>query len=114
MAKKTSGPTNEPRSQSDVIRELLGRGMTSPAEVVKTAQAEFGVKVTPNYVSILKNKKRGKGRKKRVIVKGTKTVRATVRTAPASSELSLENLALKFALKAGSVEAAISALQKLA
>lgn len=114
MAKNTSGPADASRTQTDIIRELLERGITTPADVVRAAKAEFGVKVTPNYVSILKSGKRKKGGKKRVIVKGGRTVRAAVRSAPAGSELSLENLALKFALKAGSIEAAIAALQKLA
>jgi hypothetical protein len=115
MAKKTTELPAGPKSKTDVVRELLAKGITAPKDIAAAAKSEFGVEITPGYASIIKGglKKRKGG--KRAIAKGGRVVHAATKTKPnsASPDLSLENLALRFALKAGSVDAAIAALEKL-
>jgi hypothetical protein len=84
---------------------------TTPKDISAAARSKYGAEVTPGYASIIKGSlKKRKGGKK-AVVKGRRVVRAAAKSEP--SDLSLENLALRFALKAGSVEAAIAALEKL-
>lgn len=113
MAKKTL--PDGLKSKTDIVRELLAKGVTTPKDISAAAQSEYGVEVTPGYASIIKGSlKKRKGGKK-AVVKGRRVVRASAKASAngASSDLSLENLALRFALRAGSVDAAIAALKKL-
>lgn len=114
-ASPASGLPVELKSKSDTVRELLAGGLESPKEIVAAAK-KLGVLVTSNHVSMIKgNLKKAGGKKKRAAPAGTAApvaVAAPSTTAPASN-LELENAALKLALKAGSVQAAIQALGQL-
>jgi hypothetical protein len=115
MAKKTAELPDALKSKTDVVKELLAKGVTAPKDIAAAAKSEFGVEVTPGYASIIKGSlKKRKGGKK-TAAKGRNVVRASAKASSngESSDLSLENLALRFALKAGSVDAAIAALEKL-
>jgi hypothetical protein len=87
----------------------------TPKDISVAASFEYGVEVTPGYASIIKGSlKKRKGGKK-AVVKGRRVVRAAAKASSngGAADFSLENLALRFALKAGSVDAAIAALEKL-
>jgi hypothetical protein len=119
MAKKTT--TEVPagmKSKTEIVKELLAKGVESPKDISAAAQTEYKMDIAPSYASIIKSQlKKGKGKGKRV--KGKRGV--TARTAKVASgnehgngdDFALENLALRFALKAGSIESAIAALEKL-
>lgn len=113
MAKKSeqaSGVT----SKTQAVKELLAGGLERPMEISAKAKAQYGLDIPPNYVSMIKSGlKKGKGKKRRA-VKGNKMVAVAARQPrDHSGDLSLENLALRFALRAGSIDRAISALDKL-
>ena len=113
MAKKTEqSPAG--KSKTGVVKELLASGLKRPMDISAQAKAQYGMEIAPNYVSMIKSGlKKSKG--KRRAVKGDKMVAVASRK-PArdhSGDLSLENLALRFALKAGSIDAAVNALEKL-
>ena len=91
-------------------------GLTSPKEIAAAAK-KMGVMITPGHVSMIKGnlKKAGGKRKKklrRALRVATVAVAAARVTGPAT-DLELENAALKLALKAGSVQAAMQALGRL-
>lgn len=100
-------------SKAELIRELLASGLDSPIEVAEAARA-MGVMVAANQVSMIKNSPNLTGTRPRKPTKraGLMSKAASV-TAGGDSALALENAALKLALKAGSVEAAIKALGRL-
>lgn len=106
------------KSKTEVVRELMATGLSSPTEIAAAAK-KLGVTVAPNYVSMIKTngkkaggKKKVAGKRKMVRASGSVAV-AAARATGAASDLELENAALKLALKAGSVEAAIRALGRL-
>lgn len=106
------------KSKTDVVKELMATGLESPTEIAAAAK-KLGVTVTPNYVSMIKTngkkaggKKKAAGKRKMVRSSGSVAVSAA-RATGSASDLELENAALKLALKAGSVEAAIQALGRL-
>jgi hypothetical protein len=112
MAKKAT--TESGKSKTDIVKELLAKGVESPKDISAAAQTEYKVDIAPQYVSIIKSSlKKGKGKK----VKGKRGVVARAKAAPVvhanGDDFALENLALRFALKAGSVDSAIAALEKL-
>lgn len=102
----------ELKSKAQVVRELLSTGMQGPTEISKAAR-KLGHVITPSHVSMIKSNDKKLGRKK-----GRRPAAASGRpaasNAPGSaSNLELENAALKLALKAGSVQAALQALGRL-
>src|SRR5688572_26581003 len=111
MAKKADVPANPEagvpqvmQSKTAIVLSLLQGGLSSPKEISEAAK-KLGVDVTPNYVSMIKGKKgaKKKGRgKKRIVSSSGEAVTAQPKPASQGSTLSLENLALRFALKAGS------------
>ena len=109
------------KSKIDVVKELIAGGLNSPAEIVVAAK-KLGHKISSGYVSMIKSKM-GSGGKKQKRAARTQIVGTTsaARVVPgneagngrAGANLEMENLALRFALRAGSVDAAIAALEKL-
>lgn len=123
-AVSASGLPTEQKSKTDVVRELMASGLDMPKEIAAAAK-KLGVLITPNHVSMIKGKLRKAGAKTKkartavsaapmagAAAKSPVVVAAARVTAPASN-LELENAALKLALKAGSVQAAIQALGRL-
>jgi arginine repressor len=95
-----------PKSKMQVVKEIVAKGITKNADIIAAAK-EQGVSLTPGTVANYKHhlgaskpRKRGrrKGAKKSV---KAKVVRATPMAV--SSDLELENLALRLIIKAGSV-----------
>lgn len=94
-----------PKSKMQVVREILAKGITKNAEIVAAAK-EQGVSLTPgtvanykHHLGASKSRKRGRrrGAKKSVSAKLVRTA-----AAPATSDLELENLALRLIIRAGS------------
>lgn len=115
MAKKAAAASGEStKSKADVIREFLAQGMKSPAQIAAAAK-EVGFEISPNHVSMVKSSLKKAKRAKRRLVRasGDMQTAAVKGRRAAETDLSLENLALRFALQAGSVQAAIASLQKL-
>jgi hypothetical protein len=46
MAKKAELPDGL-KSKTDIVRELLAKGITAPKDISAAAQSEYGVEVTP-------------------------------------------------------------------
>ena len=114
MAKKAE-QSGAAKSKTEVVKELLAKGLKRPMDISAEAKTQYGMDIAPNYVSMIKTGlKKNKG--KRRAMKGDQMVAVASRkprAASGSGDLSLENLALRFALKAGSIDAAIHALEKL-
>jgi hypothetical protein len=94
----------EAKSKMQVVREIVGKGVTKTADIVAAAK-EMGVAITPataaNYKHQLgASKPRRKGRRRGM----KKTAVAQVMRTPSgvSTDLELENLALRLIIKAGS------------
>jgi hypothetical protein len=115
MAKKAAELPDGLKSKTAVVRELLAKGVTAPKDIAAAASSEYGVEITPAYASIIKSSMKKRKGKKKALIKGRRIVKATANSQPHSSsgDLSLENLALRFALHAGSVDSAIAALERL-
>ena len=115
MAKKAE-QSGAAKSKTEVVKELLAKGMKRPMDISAEAKTQYGMEIAPNYDSMIKTglkKSKGKGRR---AMKGDRMVAVASRKPRGDSgagDLSLENLALRFALKAGSIERAINALEKL-
>lgn len=106
------------KSKTDVVKELIAQGVKMPAEIAAAAKA-LGHEITPNYVSMIKSKMNQSGGTKKKAPAARTSVAATTSAARVSdgnengNGLQLENLALRFALQAGSIDAAIAVLTKL-
>jgi hypothetical protein len=93
----------EAKSKMQVVREIVGKGVTKTADIVAAAK-DMGVTITPataaNYKHQLgasKPRKRGRprGAKKTAIAQVMRT------SSSVSTDLELENLALRLIIKAG-------------
>jgi hypothetical protein len=111
MAKQSDGT----KSKTQIVRELMAKGLTGPKEISEAAKTEFQADIAPGYVSTIKNGLKRKKGKRKAIVRGKRVVTSAAPSAPRSAggDLFLENLALRFALRAGGIDAAIQALEKL-
>jgi len=115
MAKKAE-QSGAAKSKTEVVKELLAKGLKRPMDISAEAKTQFGMEIAPNYVSMIKTGLKKNKRKGRRAVKGDQMVSVASRKprgGSGSGDLSLENLALRFALKAGSIDAAVNALEKL-
>ena len=104
-------PATKP-NKSAAIKILLERGVETPKDLSEAAKTQWGLDITPSYASIIKSglkKKKGK----KVRGKAGVTAKAKPKATADGSDLSLENLALRFALKAGGVDQAIAAMRAL-
>lgn len=93
----------EAKSKIQVVRDIVGRGITKTAEIVAAAK-EQGVTLTPataaNYKHQLgASKPRKKGRRKGVARSTTAQIVRTPNSV--TTDLELENLALRLIVKAG-------------
>ncbi|HUQ72452.1 MAG TPA: hypothetical protein VM165_23190 [Planctomycetaceae bacterium] len=91
------------KSKMQVVREIVGQGITKTAEIVAAAK-EQGITITPataaNYKHQLgASKPRKKGRRKGA--KKTRVAQVVRTPSTVSSDLELENLALRLIVKAG-------------
>lgn len=110
----------ELKSKTEVILELMETGLDSPTAIVAAAK-KMGVAVTPNHVSMVKSSAKkaggktsgGKRKKVRRAVSVAPVAVAAARSTGPATDLELENAALKFALRAGGVQAAMQALSRL-
>jgi arginine repressor len=92
----------ESKSKLQVVREIVGKGITKTADIVAAAK-EQGVVITPataaNYKHQLgASKPRKKGRRG---AKKTKVAQVVRTSSAVSTDLELENLALRLIVKAG-------------
>jgi hypothetical protein len=115
------GTTVGEKSKKDIVKELLARGVTGPREISEAAKVEFQADITPGHASNIKSTL-GKKAKKKAVVRGNRVVPAKASSnerqsngerSYASDAVTLENLALRFALKAGGIDRAIAAIEKL-
>jgi hypothetical protein len=91
------------KSKMQVVREIVGQGVTKTSEIVAAAK-EQGVNITPataaNYKHQLgASKPRKKGRRRGA--KKTRMAQVVRTPTTVSSDLELENLALRLIIKAG-------------
>lgn len=89
----------EATSKTEAIREALGQGMKSPSQIARHIKDIHGLDVTPNYVSAIKRKTKGKRR-------GRKPAQ------PKAPKTSLD-AAIDFVERVGGVPAAKSLLEKM-
>jgi len=111
-AKPASEVPAEMMSKTDAIKALLAKGVTSPKDLSAAAMSEYRLDVTPAYCSMIKT---GLKKKKGKRVAGKKGVIASAPKghSTGNGDVNLENLALRFALRAGSIDAAIAALRQI-
>jgi hypothetical protein len=107
------------KSKIDVVREILATGVTKTAEIVAKAKemgCELSEGTAANYKHQLGKSKPRRRRGRPVGSTNRKKVARVVRSAPdvVSSDLELENLALRLIIKAGSVDKARGLIDKMA
>lgn len=123
-ASKTTGLPAGLKSNSEVIREILGKGVLMPAEIQAAAREEYKLSVGKPLINqvkmawkkankgssvVLKKKGRGPGRKK--AAGGNEVGNQVVGDVRGNGLTELE--AAKFALKMGGIEQAVAVLQNL-
>jgi hypothetical protein len=94
----------EAKSKMQVVREIVAKGVTKTAEIVAAAK-EMGVTITPATAANYKHQLGASKPRRRGRPRGTKkTAVAQVMRTPSgvSTDLELENLALRLIIKAGS------------
>lgn len=105
------------KTKIEIVNEILSKGITKATDIVAAAK-EMGVEISAataaNYKHQLgKTVPRGKGRPKGS-TNTTKVARVVRTGAAVSTDLELENLALRLIIKAGGVEAARGLIDKMA
>lgn len=93
----------EAKSKMQVVREIVGKGVTKTAEIVAAAK-EMGVTITPATAANYKHQLGASKPRRRGRPRGTKKSKvAQVMRTPSgvSTDLELENLALRLIIKAG-------------
>ena len=106
------------KSKTDVVKELIAQGVKMPSEIAAAAKT-LGHEISAAYASMIKsNLKKAGGTKKRgraakTYMGGTTSAARVSGGGEVGNGLQLENLALRFALQAGSIDEAIAVLTKL-
>lgn len=106
------------KSKTDVVKELIAQGVKMPSEIAAAAKT-LGHEISANYASMIKSKMnqtggtKKKARAARTYMGGTTSAARVSGGNEVGNGLQLENLALRFALQAGSIDAAIAVLTKL-
>lgn len=110
MAKAAAAP----KTKLELVKEILNSGVRKAADIVAAAKeqgVEISLATAANYKHQLGHSKpRSKGKRA-----ATKKVARVVRTeaGPVTSDLELENLALRLIIKAGGVEKARKLIDKV-
>ena len=117
-ASSESGLPVQLKSKTQIVKELMESGLNSPTEISAAAR-KLGIKITPGHVSMIKGNlkraggKKSGGKRRKKVRRGISVVSVAVKATGAASDVALENAALRLALKAGSVQAAMEALGRL-